>query len=120
MFVVYRHTRAGEICPRCLPGRAFGFLSSFSRSRTSFQLQTTTGQRGASAQRIQGKRLDVLPSRLFLINPSQEKEHMTDTKNEIQKEKNRLERLAFVKLYAEWVKKHNNIKWSKAQNEIIE
>jgi len=39
---------------------------------------------------------------------------------EEQKERNRLERLAFVKLYAEWVKKHDNIKWSKAQKEIIE
>jgi len=39
---------------------------------------------------------------------------------EIQKEKNRRERLAFVKLYAEWVKKHNNDKWSKAQKELID
>jgi hypothetical protein len=39
---------------------------------------------------------------------------------ELQKEKNRLERLAFVKLYAEWVKKNNNIKWSKQQKELID
>jgi len=39
---------------------------------------------------------------------------------EIQKEKNRRERLAFAKLYAEWVKKQNNDKWSKAQKRIID
>ncbi len=37
-----------------------------------------------------------------------------------EKEQNRKERLEFVKLYAEWVKRTSNRKWSKDQGKLID
>jgi len=39
---------------------------------------------------------------------------------EKEKERNRKERLEFVKLYAGWVKRTSNRKWSREQNRLID
>ena len=39
---------------------------------------------------------------------------------EEEKERNRQERLKFIELYAEWVKKTPNEVWSKQQKELID
>lgn len=39
---------------------------------------------------------------------------------EEEKERNRQERLEFIELYAEWVKKTPNEVWSKQQKELID
>ena len=37
-----------------------------------------------------------------------------------EKERNRKERMDFINLYANWLKKTPNKKWSKQQNKVIE
>lgn len=39
---------------------------------------------------------------------------------EEQKKMNSLERMAFLKLYAEWIKKNSNNEWSSQQAKIID
>lgn len=39
---------------------------------------------------------------------------------EEQKRKNLFERMEFIKLYAEWIKKNSNSEWSSQQAKIIE